>query len=150
MKRLLLPLLLSAFSVMVFGQEADSVEGIWLTQDRDSRIEIRKTPEGTFEGAIVWLKKPIDANGSDKRDKNNPDESLKNRQLIGLKLLDGFKYDPDDQEWTDGTIYDPQTGNTYKCYMWFEKDTDILHLKGYIGISVLGRKVEWKRVGQSS
>ena len=150
MKRFLVPLLLSAFAVAIFGQDAGSVEGIWLTQDRDSRIEIRKTPEGTFEGAIVWLKKPIDNDGSNKRDKNNPDESLKNRQLIGLKLLDGFKYDPDDQEWSDGTIYDPQTGNTYKCYMWFEKDTDILHLKGYIGISVLGRKVEWKRVAQSS
>ena len=150
MKRLVLPLLLSVLSVVVFAQNAGKVEGIWLTQDRDSRIEIRKTTSGTFEGAIVWLKKPNEADGSDKRDKNNPDESLKKRQLIGLKLLDGLKFDADDKEWNEGTIYDPQTGNTYKCYMWFEKDPDVLHVKGYIGISVLGRKVEWKRVDQSS
>ena len=150
MRRLVLPLLLSVFSVGALAQEAGSVEGIWLTQAHDFRIEIRKTTEGTFEGAIVWLKKPNEADGSDKRDKNNPDEILKKRQLIGLKLLDGFKYDVDDKEWINGTIYDPQTGNTYKCYMWFEKDPDVLHVKGYIGISVLGRKVEWKRVEQSS
>jgi len=150
MKRLVLPLLLSVLSAVVFAQNSESVEGVWLTQDRDSRIEIRKTSEGTYEGAIVWLKKPNEADGSDKCDKHNPDELLKKRQLIGLKLLNGFTYDSGDNEWTDGTIYDPQSGNTYKCYMWFEKDPDVLHLKGYIGISVLGRKVEWKRVGQSS
>ncbi len=135
---------------MVYAQDAGSVEGIWLTQDRDSRIEIRKTTAGTFEGAIVWLRKPSEADGRVKCDKNNPDETLKKRQLLGLKLLDGFRYNPDDKEWVDGTIYDPQTGNTYKCYMWFEKGTDVLHVKGYIGISVLGRKVEWERVEEST
>ncbi|MBU8893248.1 MAG: DUF2147 domain-containing protein, partial [Bacteroidales bacterium] len=43
-------------------------------------------------------------------------------------------------------IYDPKEGKTYKCFMWFEDGDDkILHVKGFIGFSLLGREVEWTR-----
>ena len=81
--------------------------------------------------------------------KLNVDEKLRKRPILGLRLLNGFNYDEDDNEWVDGTIYDPKNGKTYKCYMWFEDgDTKTLHVKGYIGFSLLGREVKWTREGK--
>jgi uncharacterized protein (DUF2147 family) len=58
----------------------------------------------------------------------------------------GFEYDKEDKKWVNGTIYDPKNGKTYKCYMWFDEGNDkILHVKGFIGFSMLGREVEWVR-----
>ena len=63
----------------------------------------------------------------DKKDTKNPDKSLQDRKLLGLEILSGFKFDGDDT-WKDGKIYDPESGKTYSCKMWFEKD-DVLKIK---------------------
>jgi uncharacterized protein (DUF2147 family) len=47
-------------------------------------------------------------------------------------------------KWENGTIYDPKSGNTYACNMELE-GTNTLRLRGYIGISLIGRTEVWKR-----
>jgi len=123
----------------------NKVVGVWLTQDKDSKVEIVKNKDGKYYGKIIWLKNPNE-NGKPRLDKENPDEKLQKRPIMGLKLLEGFTYDEDDKEWNSGTIYDPKSGSTYKCYMWFDKDENKLNVKGYIGVSIMGRKVSWTRV----
>ncbi|TLX77752.1 DUF2147 domain-containing protein [Labilibacter sediminis] len=142
-KNLILSLiiLLSALSLSA----NDKVVGVWLTQDADSKVEITQGKDGLFYGTIIWLKEPLE-NGKPRIDKNNPDEDLQSRKIMGLKLLEGFKYNDGDEEWTGGSIYDPKSGNTYKCYMWFDGDEHTLNVKGYIGFSLMGRKVEWTRI----
>ncbi len=136
-----------AFTVTNYAQDSEKILGTWLTQDGDSKVVVTKNAEGTFNGEIIWLKEPKSESGENKLDDNNPDDELKNRPIMGLKLLQGFSYDEDDEEWVDGTIYDPKSGSTYKCLMWFDKDPDILLVKGYIGLSIIGKKVTWKRAG---
>ncbi len=133
-------------SLTMFGQKNTKVVGTWLTQDGDSKVQISQTEEGVFKGQVIWLKNPTEKDGSDKLDKHNPDEELKQRKIMGLELLKNFEYDEDDEEWTNGTIYDPKSGNTYKCYMWFEGNPNKLQVKGYIGFSLIGKKVSWTRV----
>lgn len=122
----------------------DKIVGIWLTQDSDSKVEIYKSEDGSYYGKIIWLKRLLE-NGKPRIDKNNPKEEMRNRKLMGLKILDGIKYDESDKEWNNGTIYDPRTGNTYKCYMWFDGSDQKLNIKGYIGFSIIGRTVTWTR-----
>ena len=50
-----------------------------------------------------------------------------------------------DNVWKGGTIYDPEEGKTYRCKMTLT-DVDILRVRGFIGISLLGRTTVWKRV----
>ena len=66
---------------------------------------------------------------------------------MGLPVVKGFVYDSKKEQWTEGSIYDPDNGKTYDCFAWFEDgDTDVLYLKGYVaGIKALGRKTVWKR-----
>ncbi len=133
-------------SLTMFGQKNTKVIGTWLTQDGDSKVQISQTEEGTFKGEVIWLKNPTEEDGSEKLDKHNPDAELKQRKIMGLELLKNFEYDEDDEEWTNGTIYDPKSGNTYKCYMWFDGNPNKLQVKGYIGFSLIGKKVSWTRV----
>lgn len=144
MKRLLFTIISVLFATGLMAQTENRVIGIWLTQDKDCKVEISKSKDGKFHGAIVWLKEP-NRNGKPKMDDKNPDTKLRTRPTLGLQLLSGFSFDKDDNEWSDGTIYDPKSGKTYKCLLWFEKDLNTLHVKGFIGFSLIGKEVEWTK-----
>lgn len=129
----------------VVGQQpgtADAIIGIWTTGNGKARVEIKKYNQ-TYYGQIVWLKEPNDAGGNPKTDKNNPDKAKQKQPILGLRLLLGFVY-KGDNEWKDGTIYDPESGSTYSCNMELT-DANTLKIRGYVGISLLGRTDTWKR-----
>ncbi|MHC1707373.1 MAG: DUF2147 domain-containing protein [Bacteroidales bacterium] len=142
--RSLLTAIFLFFSFSLFSQ-ADKVVGIWLTQDGDSQVKITKSADNKYFGHIKWLKNPTE-DGKPKVDKKNPNDKLKTRPILDMMLLSGFSYNASKKQWVDGTIYDPKSGKTYNCYMWFNADNpDVLHVKGYVGFSWIGRQVEWKR-----
>jgi uncharacterized protein (DUF2147 family) len=123
--------------------KADDIAGIWLTNgDDQAKIQIYKSGD-KFYGKIIWLKNPLLSNGSPKVDKNNPDKTKRTNPIIGLALLSGFKFNNDDA-WKGGVIYDPQNGKTYSCNISL-KDKNTLKVRGYIGISLLGRTEVWTR-----
>ena len=124
--------------------KADDLLGLWLNEDEDAHIEVYKEGELYF-GKIIWLKFPIDdETGKPKLDKHNPDEELQKRPSLGIKLLTDFVWD-EDNEWNKGDIYDPKTGKTYSCYIVM-KEYDLLKIRGYIGISLIGKTTYWTRV----
>ena len=75
--------------------------------------------------------------------RENPDEALRDRPILGLQIMSDFEYDGNDK-WKKGTIYAPDDGKTYKSKMSLSED--VLKVRGYIGISMLGRTEEWTRV----
>jgi uncharacterized protein (DUF2147 family) len=140
----LVALLFAALPVISQKYSADLILGKWLNEDKDAHIEVYKE-SGKYFGKIVWLKDPIDeVTGKPKLDDENSDESLQSRPIMGLVILKDFIFDGD-EEWEDGTIYDPKNGKTYDCYMEID-DQGILKIRGYIGISWIGRSSYWTRV----
>ncbi|MBE9602700.1 DUF2147 domain-containing protein [Pedobacter sp. MC2016-24] len=135
-------LLLTAFSFAGFAQNKDAIIGKWVNSTGEAHVDITKKADKYF-GKIVWLKEPKDEKGNTKTDAKNPDASLKSRPILGLEILNNFVYD--DGKWTDGKIYDPKSGKTYSCNMTM-KGNDVLNMRGYIGISLIGRSETWKRV----
>jgi uncharacterized protein (DUF2147 family) len=128
----------------VFSQKktADDVIGTWITANGKARVEIYK--DGKFySGKIVWLKEPL-KDGKPKHDIKNPSPALRTRLVVALIILRGFKFDGD-EEWQDGEIYDPESGKTYSCKITMPA-SNILKVRGYIGISLLGRTEVWKRL----
>ncbi len=144
MKRFLFTIISMLFAGSLLAQSENRIVGTWLTQDKDSKVEIFKGKDGKFNGAIVWLKEP-NRNGKPKMDDKNPDAKLRTRPTLGLPLLTGFSFDKDNNEWSDGVIYDPKSGKTYKCLLWFEKDLNTLHVKGFIGFSLIGKEIVWTK-----
>jgi uncharacterized protein (DUF2147 family) len=123
---------------------ADDIVGSWYNQEKDAKIKIFKNG-GKYYGKIEWLKEPNDPEtGKPKLDKHNSDDEKKKRPVMGLTILTDLEFDADDQEWSDGDIYDPKTGNSYSltCKM---KDKNNMDLTGYIGFSFIGRTSNWTR-----
>lgn len=125
----------------VYGQTADSILGEWYTEEERSLVEISRCGD-LYCGKIIWLKHPKDEAGNDKVDSKNPDGSLRNRPLMGLEILKNFRH-TGSNEWEGGKIYDPRNGKTYSCKMTLEGDT--LKVRGYVGVSLLGRTTVWTR-----
>ena len=145
MKKMFSVAFMMLVATAIFAQDANKVLGVWLTQDGDSKVTITKDSKGKFNGEITWLKDPLNESGKPKVDDKNPEKKLQSRPIMGLKLLEGFVFDKDDTEWVDGKIYDPKSGKTYSCLMWFDDDPNKLSVKGFIGFSLIGREVVWTR-----
>jgi uncharacterized protein (DUF2147 family) len=58
-------------------------------------------------------------------------------------MMSHFTYDGKNH-WGGGRIYDPETGKTYRCKLTLDSDHK-LEVRGYIGISLLGRTMVWTR-----
>ncbi|MCZ8215736.1 MAG: DUF2147 domain-containing protein [Cyclobacteriaceae bacterium] len=123
--------------------EADAIIGVWESGNGKARIKIDKAND-KFNGRIVWLKEPLDEAGKPKVDKNNPDEALRSKPLLGYSMLKAFTY-AGDKTWEEGTIYDPESGSTYSCTITMTDD-NTLDVRGFIGVSLFGRTDVWTRV----
>nr|WP_121271490.1 DUF2147 domain-containing protein [Pedobacter schmidteae] len=142
MKQLTFILLLTAISFAGLAQNKDAILGKWINSSGEAHVDITKKGD-KYYGKIVWLKEPKDEKGAVKTDVKNPDETLQARPILGLEILKNFIFE--DGKWTDGKIYDPKSGKTYSCNMTL-KGNDVLNMRGYIGISLIGRSETWKRV----
>ena len=121
---------------------AQDVVGKWKLEDGTAIVEVYKSGDA-YNGKIVWLEKPTEADGSPAVDNNNPDKALRSRKLIGLNMLSGLK--KNGGEYTGGSIYDPGNGKTYNCSMKVEGD--ILKVRGSLDKKgLLGRTMDWYRV----
>jgi len=74
---------------------------------------------------------------------------LKNKPLVGMVILQNMKKtgEVDKEhglEYAGGKILDPDSGDIYKCKMWVKDD--VLTVRGFIGISLLGRSGQWFRL----
>ncbi|SIQ64006.1 Uncharacterized conserved protein, DUF2147 family [Chryseobacterium sp. RU37D] len=137
MKKLLLTFILSLFSVMSFAQ----IEGKWKTIDDETKqaksiVEIYKKGDQYFGKVSQLLIKPANPNCTDCKD------DRKNKPILGMEIIRGLKKDGD--EFTGGTITDPKTGKTYKCTI--TRKGDQLNVRGYIGLSLIGRTQTWQKV----
>lgn len=131
-------------SIYSQAQSSDDITGIWWNDSKTSKIKVEKK-EGKYIGTIVYIIPEKYINGAPEKDNKNPDADLKNRSRLNLQILSGLVYNSSAKEWAGGSIYDPNNGKTYDCYVWLEgKDT--LQLKGFVaGIRMLGRKSAWVR-----
>ena len=121
---------------------AQDVVGKWKLDDGSAIVEVYKSGD-SYNGKIVWLQNPTEADGSPAVDTNNPDKALRSRQLIGLNMLSGLK--KTGSEYSGGKIYDPGTGKTYNCSMKVEGD--VLKVRGSLDKKgLIGRTMDWFRV----
>lgn len=133
-------LIATLLSFNAFAIDADDIVGVWWSPEQKTKVQIQKNDSQYF-GKIIAVR----PESKDRQDKNNPDDSLKTRPILGLEILSGFKFDGEEL-WEKGTIYDPESGKTYKCKMWFDGKKDLLKIRGFIGFSLLGRTAEFTRV----
>ncbi|MGE8654519.1 MAG: DUF2147 domain-containing protein [Acinetobacter gandensis] len=134
-------------SALSISAENDPLVGKWKTVDdrtgySRADVEIRKKADGTYEGVIVTTR---NVPGTDKMVicSNCPGE-LKNKPFIGLPFIWDFKQDPKNpREYQNGKVLDPIGGKIYKGKARLSTTGRHLTLRGYVGVSVIGRSVTW-------
>lgn len=132
------------FMLMPFmAAMAQDVVGKWKLEDGSAIVEVYKSGD-TYNGKIIWLANPTEADGTPAKDDKNPDKALRNREVIGLDMLNGLTA-KGANEYAGGSIYDPGNGKTYNCSMKVEGD--ILRVRGSLDKKgLLGRTMDWFRV----
>ena len=131
------------FFFVIFFAQSQSVTGKWKTIDDEtgkakSIVEIYEK-SGKIYGKVIDIleeenKKKVctECSGDDK-----------NKPILGMVIIKGLS--KDGLEYTDGKILDPKNGKLYKCFITLESK-DKLKVRGYIGISLIGRTQYWYRV----
>ena len=116
------------------------VEGRWVTEDKDAIVEIKPCGSSICGRIVKFLKRPPTENPKDTK---NPEVSLRNRPIMGLAVLSGFRPDDDDGQYK-GKIYDPKSGKTYKSYL-SKRRNGTLKVQGCV--SVFCKTQTWRPAG---
>jgi uncharacterized protein (DUF2147 family) len=125
----------------ILAQNGDAILGQWYTEDDKSIVEVWKSGNA-YNGKILWVRDSLDEVGKLRLDKNNGNEALRKRTVVGMQILSSLKFQ--NGEWVDGSIYDPESGNNYSGKAAIKGNK--LDLRGYIlGIPFLGRTTTWRK-----
>ncbi len=81
-------------------QAASPITGRWVTQSKDGVVEVYSCGDNICGKLSKFLVNPPAGPGA--KDINNPDKALRNRTILGMNVLTGFKAAGD--EWK-GQIY---------------------------------------------
>ncbi len=140
----------TTFAMLIFASAqaygaADSPVGTWLTIDDKTKKErsvIQITEEnGELSGVVEQLFDQPDDDPAHLCKECKGDR--KDKPIIGMKILWGMKKDGD--AWSGGEILDPKNGKIYRCKMTLSPDGNSLNVRGFIGISLIGRTQTWLR-----
>ncbi|WP_326518017.1 DUF2147 domain-containing protein [Acinetobacter sp. CAAS 2-6] len=141
-----LALALGLFSAAVLTHAADPLNGtVWKTIDDKTKqpkaiVKFTELKNGTLNANIQNILTPGEENACKKCEGPYHNKSLKGLTIVhNLKRSEGQQYE-------GGSILDPQSGKTYKLKAEIAEGGKKLNLRGYIGISVLGRNQTWIRV----
>lgn len=128
--------------IAIFSMQAQNVIGKWKTIDDEtgkakSIVEISEK-NGVYYGKVVEIL-------TDKKDAvcDKCPADRKGKPIKGLTIITGLK--KDGSEYTGGKIIDPSSGKEYKCMMKLNGKNK-LEVRGYVGISALGRTQTWTRM----
>jgi uncharacterized protein (DUF2147 family) len=127
------------------GIAETSPVGRWKTVD-DATGKVKSVVTIWEEAGKLYgrIQKLVDPDPHDPNPRCTPcTGDQKGRPVIGLKILWDLQKDGD--AWSGGTILDPESGKTYKCLLSIEDGGAKLKVRGFIGVSLLGRTQYWLR-----
>ncbi|BCM06325.1 DUF2147 domain-containing protein [Ralstonia nicotianae] len=135
-----------AFALAAGGAfaQAASPAGTWKTIDDATgkpkgEVQIVEK-DGVFSGRVTNILKEED------RAKvcTKCTDDRKDQPIVGLTILKDLKK-TGDNEWAGGNILAPENGKVYSAKMSLSEDGRKLNVRGFLGISLLGRTQTWVR-----
>ncbi|WP_313034773.1 DUF2147 domain-containing protein [Acinetobacter sp.] len=142
--KILAALLLSASSSAIF---AEDISGTWKNIDDKTGsskaiLEIRQESNGTYTAKIV--KVTPRPGYTPKETCVNCPAPYTNKPILGMDVVKGLK-PAGGSNFTQGKIIDPLTGHVYSMKAKLSPNGKRLTLRGYVGVSALGRSQTWIR-----
>lgn len=146
-----------AFAALALPAAASAADptGYWKTIDDDGKtprsvVHITKDEKGKLVGKIVKLfRKPTEKPMPmcDDCDEGYKGAKIKGKQALDLVIMWDVVHD-EGNEWENGEILDPANGETYSVDLELQNGGKKLKVRGYLGVSLLGRTQYWHRTEQ--
>ncbi|MBK0062790.1 DUF2147 domain-containing protein [Acinetobacter sp. S54] len=143
----ILLLIMTILTGYTHAEQPDPIVGKWKTIDDRSGysradVEVKKNPNGTYTGIIIETR-AIPGRPKMEICEQCPG-ALKGKPFIGLPFVYDFKQNPNNPyEYIQGHVLDPISGKVYQAKAKINASGKHLTLRGYVGISVVGRSVTW-------
>lgn len=130
---------------LLTAQASESPVGLWRTIDdktgkEKSLVRIVEA-NGELRATIEKLYREPNEELNPNCDKCPGDR--KNKPVLGMTIMTGLK--KAGSEYDGGEILDPANGKIYRCKMWTAEGGKKLNVRGFIGVSLLGRTQVWVR-----
>jgi uncharacterized protein (DUF2147 family) len=130
--------------ISAWATDPGSPIGLWRTID-DKTNKPRALVQivarnGLLFGTVTGI---LDRRYTDARCQNCSGDR-QNQPVLGLEIIRDMR--PDGDRWDGGTILNPETGDVYHCRMHLGPDGKTLVVRGFVGISLLGRTQTWQRI----
>ena len=141
-RRLVLAAMLPLLAPPALHAQA-SPAGLWQAiSDVDGKpnavIEIREV-DGEFVGTVAALFSASDSAAVC----DQCSGERRGQRVLGIRMIWGMR--PDGDEWSGGSILDPESGKIYRARMHLEDGGKRLVVRGYVGLPMFGRSQVWVR-----
>jgi len=141
-------LLLTFFTIFYTnGQTTDGRDricGKWESLEKSLIIQVYMVG-GDFRAKIIWFSdtegKPMDY----WTDRRNPNPALRGRKILGMEILRGLQYNPHNQSWENGMVYDSKHGREWNASAYIDKNGQ-LRVRGYWHFKFIGRTMTFHRI----
>ena len=145
MKKVFGAILITLISTTTFSQD---ITGTWRyiddkTGEPKGLVKMEKQANGTYAGTA--LKATPRPGYTPKEFCTNCPAPYTNKPIIGMQVISGLKTE-DQINYTNGKIIDPVSGKLYSLKGKVSPNGKKLFLRGYIGVSAVGRSQTWLRV----
>jgi len=152
-KQLILGLTLGACAALSHSAETDDLTGLWRSIDdrtgfSKALIRIDKATDGSYEGVIVKIIPRPDY--TPKKFCHDCPAPYTNKPILGLTVLTGLKPEIRDHRFGSAQILDPLSGRIYSAKAKLSSDGRRLSMRGYVGVSMLGRSQSWVRESEEA
>lgn len=147
MRRIACTLLLSG---MTWGCAlAHPISGEWTTIDDESGCASSVVRIDEKSGQLIaTVIRILDAQKADKRCAACADDR-KGQPIQGMQVVRGVASQAvAPGTWRGGSILDPKTGKTYDVQLKLVEQAQVLEVRGYVGLAMLGRTQRWQRMPQ--
>jgi len=124
--------------------QGDKIIGVWVSEKNDLKIEIFNK-NGKYFGKMLWFVCEVKGKEMlDYQDTKNPNPALRNRNWLGMQVVEDLRYDKKTNLWKGGSLYDPNEGKTYKIEVSIDH-TQTLFVRAYWGVYLLGKTLVFCR-----
>jgi len=126
--------------------DCDQICGKWMSTDKNLAVQVYKENED-FKAKIIWFDDSDDkTHPMDVRtDISNPDKTLRSRKILGMNVLEKLVYEPANNSWEKGVIYDAMHGRYWDSAAYITTD-GLLKVTGYWHFKFIGKTLTFTRM----